>query len=646
MTRPLVTGRRDGDDLVMALPQLGAGRTAPTCRAGPRRACGRRRPARSTSNGCAIAGADLIGAAGDYRRQPAFSGGGLAVLRRAARRRRAPGRPFPPGARRAVGRGRRPLPAPARSPPAPSAAETAALWIGKAARMVAAEARPGAEIVAYVGLTRLVTERAGLDVMEAVHRGLGLAVVHPAPSGRAGRRATSRPTCASPRPTAPWRMRPRPCSASRRRPASSVETRHERGRLSRRARAAAVGRSRRSRRRRAFPGPVAPSRRRDAGLRRPAGAVRTARGSGPRADPHRRGGLASRARSPSRRPGSRPCAATRPRRRSPRARPCRRPPRLPELARRRGAHRGPVFDAAVDADRAAATDVGAKTLFVTSGHDPHCDHEAAFAMARRGRARLAGAALGLSGLGPAPRPDERADARRTAARVPARHRGRRRRKAAGARLLRLADDAAHRRRSRRASASPTRSWRPSWATSKFHRGAPMRPQARPTPRRPAISRRSTPGDPDPWDFRTSPYERDKYRGDARGACRGRATAAALEVGCSIGVFTRRLAEPLRRRAGDRRLGQRARARPASHAATAPTRRVPPRPRFRTNSRHGPFDLIVLSEVLYYLSAADLVRVGGALQDVAPARRRRDRAVSLARRDRLSAVAGTRRRRCS
>ena len=53
---------------------------------------------------------------------------------------------------------------------------------------------------------------------------------------------------------------------------------------------------------------------------------------------------------------------------------------------------GPEFDAAVDAiaARAEATDV--RTLFVTWGRDPHCDHETAFAMGKAAAARL-GAAL-------------------------------------------------------------------------------------------------------------------------------------------------------------------------------------------------------------------------------------------------------------
>ena len=49
---------------------------------------------------------------------------------------------------------------------------------------------------------------------------------------------------------------------------------------------------------------------------------------------------------------------------------------------------GPEFDAAVDAIARQATAAAARTLFVTWGHDPHCDHETAFAMARAAAARL------------------------------------------------------------------------------------------------------------------------------------------------------------------------------------------------------------------------------------------------------------------
>ena len=49
---------------------------------------------------------------------------------------------------------------------------------------------------------------------------------------------------------------------------------------------------------------------------------------------------------------------------------------------------GPAFDAAVDAIAARADAIGAGTLLVTWGHDPHCDHETAYAMARAAAARL------------------------------------------------------------------------------------------------------------------------------------------------------------------------------------------------------------------------------------------------------------------
>ena len=50
---------------------------------------------------------------------------------------------------------------------------------------------------------------------------------------------------------------------------------------------------------------------------------------------------------------------------------------------------GPTFDAAVDAIVGIARECGAATLFVTWGHDPHCDHETAFAMAKVVKTRLA-----------------------------------------------------------------------------------------------------------------------------------------------------------------------------------------------------------------------------------------------------------------
>ena len=48
------------------------------------------------------------------------------------------------------------------------------------------------------------------------------------------------------------------------------------------------------------------------------------------------------------------------------------------------------------------------------------------------------------------------------------------------------------------------------------------------------------GDPDPWGFETSAYEQAKYAATID-ALEGRRYATALEIGCSIGVLTARLA---------------------------------------------------------------------------------------------------------
>ena len=49
------------------------------------------------------------------------------------------------------------------------------------------------------------------------------------------------------------------------------------------------------------------------------------------------------------------------------------------------------------------------------------------------------------------------------------------------------------------------------------------------------------GDPDPWGFETSAYEQAKYAATVD-ALEGRRYATALEIGCSIGVLTARLAD--------------------------------------------------------------------------------------------------------
>ncbi len=100
-------------------------------------------------------------------------------------------------------------------------------------------------------------------------------------------------------------------------------------------------------------------------------------------------------------------------------------------------------------------------------------------------------------------------------------------------------------------------------------------------------------DPDPWDFATSEYEAAKY--EATIAALDPPYASALEVGCSIGVLTARLAERCERLlAIDVAESALEQARARAPRATFERREVP------EQWPDGPFDLIVCSEVLYYL----------------------------------------------
>ena len=122
-------------------------------------------------------------------------------------------------------------------------------------------------------------------------------------------------------------------------------------------------------------------------------------------------------------------------------------------------------------------------------------------------------------------------------------------------------------------------------------------------------------DPDPWGFATSPYEADKYRDTLdllECAAPGRRFTRALELGCSIGVFTAMLAPRC-----DELIGIDA----AAAAVDAARRRCVASPQVQISCGmlpaawpDGSFDLLVVSELLYFLSASDLARLAHAARD--------------------------------
>ena len=109
-------------------------------------------------------------------------------------------------------------------------------------------------------------------------------------------------------------------------------------------------------------------------------------------------------------------------------------------------------------------------------------------------------------------------------------------------------------------------------------------------------------DPDPWHFRSSDYEREKYRKSLE-ALPPRRFRSVFEVGCSIGVLTHLLATRC-----DALLGVDIVEQPLGAARA--TCSDQPWVRFQRMQVPGEwpdrvFDLIVLSEVLYFLSKRDV-----------------------------------------
>ena len=113
---------------------------------------------------------------------------------------------------------------------------------------------------------------------------------------------------------------------------------------------------------------------------------------------------------------------------------------------------------------------------------------------------------------------------------------------------------------------------------------------------------------DPWSVLTSNYEREKFKATVHALTKP-VYEHALEVGCSIGGLTKYLAP-------------RCKALTAIDTSDIAIRRARERcqqPHVRFVQGHlpdvdvaGPFDLIVLSEVLYYFTVPALIRLGERL----------------------------------
>lgn len=118
------------------------------------------------------------------------------------------------------------------------------------------------------------------------------------------------------------------------------------------------------------------------------------------------------------------------------------------------------------------------------------------------------------------------------------------------------------------------------------------------------------GDDDPWSLASSPYEAAKF--DATiAAIDDRRYRSALEIGCAHGVLTARLA-PLCDTLTSIDISLRAVELARSRCAALPNVTIT-RCSFPAESPDGAFDLVVLSEVVYYWDDADIERAAAAIR---------------------------------
>lgn len=169
--RPLITARDEAGELLMVLPRLDS---APRADLSAWRAHGMRASASGSFDftGLRVEPHDIIGQPGDYHRQPHFSagawrfcavqlGGIERVVEEARSFLRHRERDGDPHQRARIGE-------------AMIAAETARLWVERAAHLAEENDADEAAIIAYVDLARCAVERCGLQVIELVQRSVGL----------------------------------------------------------------------------------------------------------------------------------------------------------------------------------------------------------------------------------------------------------------------------------------------------------------------------------------------------------------------------------------------------------------------------------------------------------------------------------------
>lgn len=117
-------------------------------------------------------------------------------------------------------------------------------------------------------------------------------------------------------------------------------------------------------------------------------------------------------------------------------------------------------------------------------------------------------------------------------------------------------------------------------------------------------------DPDPWGFETSAYEQEKYD-RTLAALPGPRMGRLLEVGCSIGVLTARIA-PRCDAVVAVDLSETALATAAARCADLPNVTFA-RMAMPAEVPTGTFDVVLLSEVVYYLDDGDIARLADYLR---------------------------------